>query len=154
MKINSVLSFVFLLLLFSCAEKEFSNKVEIEIIPQFAQLSSDSTVNFKLKNMDTSDMEILCFKFYNGTPRKLYFLTDSFSNKMTSFNSQFFLDGREGSDISCNFGKQIRRFLPPRDSAFGYILDDKSSREYDSTVIEFLFYDVVDDAEYGYKIKR
>mgnify|MGYP003488624612 CR=1 FL=1 len=77
-----------------------------------------------------------------------------YKNSGSCLSEITFLDGEEGEKISCNFGKQIRVFLPPRDSAFGYILEVKSSREYDSTLFEFLFYDVVDDAEYGYKIKR
>jgi len=142
------------MLLYACTEKEFSNKVEIEIIPQFAQLSPDSTVNYEMSNLDTTENEIICFKFYNSTPRNLYFLTDDYSNNITSFRTEKFLNGELGRDIMCSFGDKTKVMLAPLDSVLGYVFTNKSSREYDSTVIEFLFYDVVDDAEYGYKIKR
>ncbi len=117
------------------------------------QLSPDSKVNYELHHTDLGGHEILCYQFENHTNSNLHFLTDSFSNKITNYNSYSFYDGRRLQDIGCSFSQRNKVKLNSQGVASGYILVPKITREFDSSFFEFDFFDQ-NDSVVKCKVKR
>ena len=131
---------IVVILSLSCTRSEPNSILVTEVDCQF-QLSPDSTVNYELRNADLGTETISCYQFENKTNKEYYFIVDSFSNKITSVDRYAYLEGDKLVNFRCSFGPRLRVYLPPNALVSGYIFDTKSSRNLDSSFVDFLFYD-------------
>ena len=131
---------IIVFLALSCTRSEPNSILVTAVDCQF-QLSPDSTVNFELRNADLGSDTISCFQFENKTNQEYYFLVDSFSNKITSTDRYAYLEGDKLENFRCSFGAKRRVFLPPKAIVSAYLFTSKSARNFDSSFVDFLFYD-------------
>ncbi len=128
------------ILALSCNKSEPNSILVTAVDCQF-ELSPDSTVNYELRNADLGTETISCYQFENKTNKEYYFIVDSFSNKITSTDRYAYFEGDKLIDFRCSFGPRLKVYLPPEAIVSGYLFDSKSSRNFDSSFVEILFYD-------------
>ena len=140
-----------LVLLLACTKHKTPlisvNKIECEF-----DLCPDSTINFEITYSNLGSDTICCYEFKNNSTKEYYFIVDSFSNKITSTNRYAFFEEEQLIDFRCSFGPSRRIYIPPKSMARGYIFDSKDLHRFDSSFVEFLFYDKNDSVlEVKYK---